>query len=248
MQGNINLKPEVKHNLGFTYDFKKSDSLNLFVSAEANYYNNRFGNNLSSRPEEIQSVFIDNVGNSKSALITFLAAKTFSSIGNLTYRLSFNYNELPNVVNNEKKETNGITVTQSLSTNRTIVNNILKIEPIISVSYNEYYYNNIAQTSTNLIYSDKLSLSLAGFEINTYPIVNISKATISQNFNWGINSEIKKKIFNSYGLIWIKAYDIFDTFQIRYNAFGPSYTQTFKYSNFSRYFLLGLSFKFNNMK
>ena len=63
-----------------------------------------------------------------------------------------------------------------------------------------------------------------------------------------MNGEIKKNFLKTYGTLWLKMYDIFNSFKYTNNIVGDSYVQTTRFSNVQRYLLLGISLKFNNMK
>jgi len=247
MDGNAKLKPEIKHNLNLSYDFKKSDSLNYTIASEVSRYYSKHGINTRAIIGKSQINFIDNIGTSTSAQISLSISKIFSSIGLFNYRIGLGYNEMPNIVNGEKSVTSGIVLNQSLSTTRTLAK-ALSVSPSITISYNEYVYNTGKQTLASLTYTDKIALNLWGFQINNYPIINVDKGNINNNFNWALNTEVKRFIFNKYGVIWIKGYDVFKSFKYRNNTFGPTYTQSIKYSNLNRYFLFGLSLKFNNFR
>lgn len=63
-----------------------------------------------------------------------------------------------------------------------------------------------------------------------------------------MNGAIKRSLFNDYAIIWLQGYDLFNSFKYNNNLLGSSYAGTVKYSNVQRYFIAGLSFKFNNIK
>jgi hypothetical protein len=248
IKGNIELKPEVKHQLSFAYDYKKSDSLTYFLSAEANYYSSRFGFNSSYKTGEAQNITIDNIGQSKAANLTFLVVKVFPKLGSFNYNFNLNYNEQPNILNNIRQQTNGVVITQTISTTRSFKSNKILISPVVSVAYGRYVYNGMVQSSFNLMYTDKYTLKLAVFEAGIFPFVNMVTGMNNTHITWSLNSELRKKVLKNYGLIWFKANDIFNSFNYQLNNFGPSFTQSIKYSNLSTYFLLGINYKFNNIK
>lgn len=247
MQGNINLKPEVKQSSVISYDSRISDSLVVIVEAEALNYNNKFGYNLSTDSYKPQISYIDNVGKSIGAQISLSITKNFRRIGNFNYRITLNYNENPIILNSKKTLTKTSGIMQSISTNRSIMKG-LSLSPTLSSSYNSSIYDISTQKILTLVYTDKIALDFLGIEINNYPIINFSTGVMTKNLTWAINSEAKKKIFKGYGLLWVKAYDIFNSYKFQSNSFGPSYTQSTTYSNLNRYFLLGCSIKFNNLK
>jgi hypothetical protein len=247
VRGNINLKPEIKHSSAISYDSRISDSLNILVIAEANRFYSKFGYNLNTEDDKPQISFIDNVGNSNAAQISISISKTFSHIGNFNFRFGFNYSESPTIVNAKSIFSKGSTFTQSISTTRSIIRG-LSITPSVISTYNKYSYETGQQNLFTLVYADKIALNFWGIEMNHFPIINLSKGSLNNNITWAVNSEAKKNIFKGYGIIWVKAYDIFNSFKFQYNAFGSSYAQSIKYSNLQRYFLIGFSLKFNNMK
>ena len=83
--------------------------------------------------------------------------------------------------------------------------------------------------------------------MNLYPLYNYNHS-IGNNSSFAVNGEIKKRVFKDYGVIWMQAYDIFNSFKFYNNYLGPSYSQSVSYSNLHRYLVIGLSIKFNNMK
>ncbi|CAM3704545.1 hypothetical protein MUGA111182_04180 [Mucilaginibacter galii] len=248
ISGNIELKPESQHRLSFNYNYSKSDSLKISFSTEINYYTSRFGFNSIIMPNEVQRIIIDNVGHAKAGNIMMLVVKTFPKIGSFNYNINFNYNELPNVVNMARQQTNGATLTQTISTTRSIKSNKFIVSPSLTFAYSRYIYNNSVQSSVNFSYSDKYSINLANFEVGIFPFVNVIGGISNKNLTWAVSSEIRKKILKKYGVVWFKANDIFNSFNYQFNNFGPSFTQTVRYSNLSTYFLLGLSYKLNNIK
>lgn len=246
MRGNINLKPETKQSSGISYDSRISDSLSIIAVVEANRYNNTFGYNLNTETGKPQISFIDNIGKSFGAQANLSISKTFFYLGNINFRIGFNYAENPTIVNTKKTTTKGSGFTLSLSTTRSIVKG-LTFSPTATSSYNRYSYEMGKQDLLTLIYTDKIALNIWGIEVNNYPILNFSNGTVN-NLTWAVNSEIKKKIFKGYGLIWIKAYDLFNSFKFQGSLFNSSYTQSTTYSNLHQYFMIGASIKFNNLK
>ena len=246
--GNIFLKPERKQTAKLIYSTRPSDSENLTVAGEFDHYINKFGFNLVTSPNKItENIITNNIGQSKSAQISFSFFKIISTDKYLNYSGGIAYQESPTLINNKLQLDNGITFNQSLSTSIAVVKSLLSVTPLLATSYSKYYYGTSTFTVSTFTYSDKLSLKLNAFQLDLYPLFNYNHS-IGNNNSFSMNGGIKKNIFKNYGLIWLQAYDIFNSFKYYNNFVGPSNYQSVKYSNIQRYILLGLSLRFNNIK
>jgi hypothetical protein len=246
MSGNLNLKPEIKNSLGFTYRIRKSTSTTFSIDGDINYYNSKFGLSTTILPDLPQNIFIDNIGHAFSAKIGTSLQKRVSDKFTFGYNNSISYQEQPTVINNKINLNNGFTISQTFSTSKELIKNILTISPIFTAMYSKYYYETSNSNIFNLTYSDRFSLRLAKFEMSLYPLINYSH-NINSLTSFSMNGGIKRTVFGN-GAIWLQGYDLFNSFKFNNNSFGATYVQSVKYSNVTRYFILGLSFKFNNIK
>ncbi|MGO4876519.1 outer membrane beta-barrel protein [Pedobacter psychrotolerans] len=246
-KGNLKLKPELKDRLEFTYDLRKTDSVNVFLSGNIEQYRSKFGFTINALPGETQINFIDNVGKAVNADISLAISKNLNNGRNFSYRLSGTYQELPTNLNRIIQVSKNYGISQSISSNLKIIESILSISPSLSSTFSKYIYQNSRGNQINIIYTDKISLNYLKFEFNTYPFVNFNYS-INRNFSFAMNAEIRKNILKKYVTVWLKAYDVFNSFNYVNNINSASYIQNVRYSNISRYFLLGANIKFNNMK
>ena len=246
-QSNLKLKPEIKNRLEISYDLKKTDSINLSLNGNIERYNSRFGFTINAIPGQTQSTKIDNVGNSLNADVSLNFSKNLVNGHNFNYRLSLSYQELPGVINFEQQLSKSLIVSQAISLNKGLFKGFMSISPSLSTSYSRYSFQNSNGNQFNMIYSDKLSFSLFKFQLNAYPFLNFNYS-INKNFTFALNSEIRRSFLKNYGSIWLKAYDVFNSFSYINNINTASYIQNVKYSNVNRYFLLGISVKFNSMR
>jgi len=247
MKGNLYLKPEMGNRAEVIYSLRKTDSLIYTITGAADFYKSKFGFNINNQPGSYQISYVDNIGSSNSYEFTFLLYKIFRKGNSLNYRLSVNRIESP-VITSEKSILNdGININQSFSSSFSIFS-YLNISPMLSTIFSEYQYDTNKSRMYGLTYSDKFSLTIPKVcTLNLYPLVNYAY-NINSSLTWAINGEIKRDFFKKYGTIWIKAYDLFNSFSYTNNYLGTSYSQSTKYSNLSRYVLAGVSFKFNTMK
>jgi len=246
-QSNLNLRPELKSRIEVTYDLKKTDSINLSLSGNIERYNSKFGFTINAISGQTQSTKIDNVGGALNADLSFNFSKNLINGHNFNYRLSLSYQELPGIVNLEQQLSRSLNIGQALSLNKALLKGKLSISPSFSSSYSRFSFQSSKGNQFSLIYSDKLSLYLFSFQFSAYPFFNFNYS-ISKNYTFALNGEIRKNFLKNYGSIWLKAYDVFNSFNYINNINTASYIQNVKYSNINRYFLLGISVKFNNMK
>ena len=246
-QGNIKLKPQINNKLALVYDLKKTDSINLSLTGNIELFTDKFGYNINTTLNQTPAGFIDNVGNSINADIGFSFTNNLTNGNNIDSRTVLTYQETPSTTNQIKEINRSIGVSQALSTNRSIIRNTLSVSPGISITYSKYYYKASVNNQFNLSYTDKFTWSAFKFELTAYPLLTYSYS-IKSNFSFATNAEIKRKFLKKYAEVWLKGYDIFNSFSFNNNINGPYYVQTVKYSNLNRYFLLGISIKFNNMK
>lgn len=244
---NLKLKPELKNVFEFSYDLIKTDSLNFAFDGKIEHYKYKFGFNIDVTPDKTQIMYNDNVGEATNAHIGAIFSKDFSNGYNFNYDLKVAYTETPSVLNRQNQLNKNIGLQQSISLRKTVLWKKLSISPSVFSSLSRYKYQNDSGNQLNIVYTDNISLSIFRFELNLYPIVNYSYI-VQQNSMFALNAEIKRNFLKKYGSIWLKAYDVFNSFSYVNNINTSTYVQSMSYSNLSRYFLLGLSIKFNNMK
>lgn len=247
VKGNLYLKPEVGRRAELVYNLRKTDSLNFTINATAELFKSKFGFNVNNQPGSYQVNYVDNIGASRSYDLSFSMYKAFRKGHNLNYRLSLRRMESPVIVNEKSTLNSGMTVQQSLSSGF-FIHEFLTTSPVLSGSFATYNYASGTSKSYSLTYSDKISLVIPKIlNLNIYPVVNYAY-NINSDFSWAVNGEIKRDFLKKYATVWIKAYDIFNSFSYTNNFLGASYSQSLKYSNLNRYILIGGSIKFNNMK
>ncbi|WP_165503630.1 outer membrane beta-barrel protein [Pedobacter hiemivivus] len=245
--GNPSLKPELKQRLGFAYEFKRSDSLMVSFLAGAELISSKFGFNIISSPNNLQQTQIANVGRAIAADAAFSLSFLAKKGKNINFRSALAYQQMPSIVNTEKTSNNGITFNQVLSTKIALIKGLLTISPSLSISNSIYKYGTSKSSFASFTYSDRLSIQIQTIQIILFPFINYSTG-IRKNSSWAMNAEIKKNIFKNSGSIWLKSYDVFNSFRYVNNIIGPSYIETLKYVNLQRYSLLGISVKFNTIK
>jgi len=244
--GNSRLRPEIKQALETTYDLKKSDSLNVSFSTRLSKYSSKFGFTIKKSDNIIQQTY-DNIGNSFSAEGGLSVSFVTKNWGSFSYTGNFGYQGLPVVSNEKKIISRGFNFTQSFSTSKSFFHGKLMLSPVISLSGNKMYYDENVSGVFMLTYSDKYTFQWKNFELSIFPLL-IYNNNQAQRISWAMNGEVKKKIFKEYGTLWLKAYDVFNSFKFTNNMLNASFTETIMYSNIQRYFVIGFSIKFNNMK
>lgn len=247
VKGNLYLKPEVGRRAELIYNLRKTDSLNFTINATAELFKSKFGLNINNQPGSYQINYVDNIGTSRSYDFSFSIYKAFRKGHNLNYRVSLRRMETPVIVNEKSTLNSSMTVNQSLSSGF-FIHEILTASPVLSGAFTTYNYTFGTSKSYSLTYSDRISLIIPKIlNLNIYPVVNYAY-NINSDFSWAVNGEIKRDFLKKYATVWIKAYDIFNSFSYTNNFLGASYSQSLRYSNLNRYFLIGTSIKFNNMK
>jgi hypothetical protein len=245
MANNVNLKPQVKNRLSVEFSNRRSNTESINIGADVNYYLERFGMNINAQPNASQLIFVDNIGNAITSNINVNISRNVFQLSVNSYSM-VSYFEQPTIINGVLNKNSGFNISQSISVNKSLVENILSVSPTLGGTYGRYFYSSSPVSAYTLNYSDKVTLTAAKFELGLYPLATYSHS-INNLFSFSMNAGIKRKIFKNYGLIWIQGYDIFNSFKMQNNLFGPSYKQTIQYSNINRYVILGLSFKFNNI-
>ncbi|MDP9078213.1 MAG: outer membrane beta-barrel protein [Bacteroidota bacterium] len=250
--GNNNLKPEQAKSIKLSYNTRPSESENISIAGEFHHFDQKFGlaiiNSNSLKPGNIlENATEENVGSSNGGQVSFSLLKTVLKDKYFNFSAGIAYQESPTVINNKLILNNNITVNQSLSTSIIIIKSLLSTTPLIATSFSKYFYETNSINITTLTYSDKLSFTLKTLQLDLYPLINYNHS-INNNTSFSMNGEIKKNVFKGYGSIWLQTYDIFNSFKYINNYIGASGYQSVKYSNLSRYLLLGINFKFNNMK
>lgn len=245
--GNINLKPEIDNKISIDYNVKRSELLNFSYFVRMDYYQSKIGINIFTAPQNRQITFSDNVGNSTSNLIGFSVVKQTLSENYFRAATTFNYSNAPAIVNNKTIMNSSIVLNQSFSGKITCLDQTLSSIPTLAISYGKYDYESNGVNQLNLICTDKESLTIKKFTFNAYGIFNFNHS-VSSTHTFGINAEVVKSILKKYGKVWIKVYDIFNTYKLLSNEVGPSYIQSSNYLNLQRYILVGFSLNFNNMR
>ena len=128
-----------------------------------------------------------------------------------------------------------------------LIKPLLSVKPLFAFSYGRFFYETNITGITTITNSDEVSLKVKTLELNLYPLFNYNH-NINSNSSFSMNGELKKTILKKYGSIWIQAYDIFNSFKFYSNYAGPAGYQSIRYSNLQRYFMVGVSLQFNNMK
>ncbi|SMC70377.1 outer membrane beta-barrel protein [Pedobacter africanus] len=248
MIGNINLKPEIKHFFTASYSVEKSEVTNYSITFGLNRYYQKHGINASTGNNFAQYYFFDNIGSSSAANFAFLLRKSLKTSQQLYNRISLDYNESPTKVNEKVSLTKGLNISNTFTLNQSFLNNDISLSSSVSAQYNRYIYENGITNQINFTYSDQVAINLLGLRLINSPIINYSQTKNRSNFTAALNLEIKKSILKNYGSVWIKGYDIFNSFRYDNNLFSSYYTQTIKYNNLKNYFLIGFNYKFNNLK
>jgi len=248
LEGNIFLTPEEKQSIKASYSLRPSDSENIYFSVELNRFVNKFGFEINNTPNNLgENIVMANIGNSKGGQISFSFLKNISNTNYLNYTSGIAYQESPTVANNSLILNNGITFNQSISTSIAVIKPLVSITPQLSTSFSEFFFPTRNYSITTFIYSDKLSLNTSAFRLDLYPLFDFNHS-ITNVSSFSMNGAIRKSIFKDYADVWFQAYDIFNSFKYVNNFLGAASYQSVKYSNLQRYILLGISFKFNNMK
>jgi hypothetical protein len=246
--GNIQLKPEEKKGIKITYNSKPADEDNIFLMGEFDRYSNKFGLAISSSPDNlVEDIVTKNIGNSIGGQVSFSLTKKIGDGRYINYSNGISYLENPTIFNEKLTLNNGVTFHQSFSTSLSIIKSLLSVSPVLASSISKYFYETNSINVVTLSYSDRLSLQTKAFQLELYPLFTYNHS-INNNESFSMNGALKRGIFKGYGTIWLQAYDIFNSFKYINNYLGPSGYQSIKYSNLTRFILLGLSLKFNNMK
>ncbi|WP_183574590.1 outer membrane beta-barrel protein [Mucilaginibacter sp. X5P1] len=247
--GNPYLKPEEKTDVQLSYNIQSSNSETMNIAGEFDHYSQKIGlviNNTINNSNVIQNTFEENLGNSNSARISFSVLKNIFSDKYLNYSSGIGYDEFPTMIDNKLILNNGISFNQSLSTAIILVKPTLTSAPVLAMSFTKYNGLNDINITT-LTYSDKLSFTLKQFGLSLEPLINYNHS-LNTTVSFSMNGRVKETIFNNYGILWLQAYDIFNSFKYVNDYLTPSGYESVKYSNIGRYIILGLSVKFNNMK
>jgi len=247
MIGNANLNPQIKNELGLSYNSRKEDMSSFSLSGTFGYYSSRFGYRIVKLSDALQTIYLDNIGNSINGRLSFSWNKMLKKSNSFNYSASIGYEETPVIEDDKKKFNNNINFSQSISTSRHFFEKYLTVFPVLTVDFNRYSYLNTNYNTINLSYSDKFSLLLGKLQFNSYPLINCSTG-LSNMFTWALNADIKMDILKKYGSIWVRGYDIFNSFRYNTNFSDANYIQSIKYENLSRYFIIGVTIKFNNIK
>jgi hypothetical protein len=246
-QSNPNLNPEVSSKVNLSFDFKKSDSSAMVLSASLENIGSKIGYNIKNTTNTLQTMYLDNIGNSRSAGLSLQWNKTIKNGKTFNSNTNFAFSEAPAMDNQIKYLNHNIAIGQSVSTNISLIRTFLTMTPNLMASYSHYNYSTSNVDAITASYSDNISLILGKIRLGLYPFATCNKS-ITTNLTWAINSDLKMSVFKNYGTIWIKAYDLFNSYKYYNNYFGANYIQTVRYSNLNRYIIGGLSLKLNNIK
>jgi hypothetical protein len=246
--GNIYLRPEERKNIKVDYTTSPSNSESIAISGEYDRYSDKFGYVMNySSGSPTQNMLTGNIGNSNGGRISFSYLKNLRDGQYLFYYNGVGYQENPTLVNNKKVLDNSITFNQSFSASITLIKPLLSLKPLVAFSWGRYFYETNSADITTITNSDQVSARFKTLELNLYPLFSYSHS-INNNSSFSMNGELKKTIFKNYGAIWIQAYDIFNSYKFYNSYVGPSGYQSVRYSNLQRYFMLGVSLQFNNLK
>ena len=246
-EGNIFLDPEQKKSLKLDYSVKPSATETIILSGGFDHYSSTFGYSINNDVTSLQSTTTNNIGNSNNGQVSFTLIKNITPDKTLNYTNTVSYQEAPAIINGKFLLNNGITITQYVSTSLDIFKSLFSITPIITSNYGKYFYQSNTINILTFSYYDKLSLHSKGYQLNLYPLYTFNHS-ISNNHSFSMNGELSKSFLKNYGSVWVQAYDIFNSFKFYNNNVGSYYYQTVKYSNVERYIILGISFKFNNIR
>jgi len=246
--GNIDLKPEKRKSLRLDYNTQPAGSIYIALSGEFDNYTDKFGYEINTTANSpAQNSFTGNIGYSNSGQLSFSLLKNWSDNQYLSYFSGASYQENPTRIDNKLNVDKSLTFNQTISSALLIIKPLLSFKPILAYAWGRYFYESTTVDLTTITQSDEIALKLGTFGMSLYPLYNYNH-NISSNSSFSMNGEIKKTIFKNYGTIWIQAYDIFNSFKFYNNYIGPTSHQSVSYSNLHRYFLLGLSLQFNNLR
>ncbi|WP_184543767.1 TonB-dependent receptor [Mucilaginibacter sp. FT3.2] len=244
--GNAYLKPETDNSFKVSYSLKRSTS-SINIDAGIDFYESKFGMDIQALPNTIQTTFIDNVGRATAVFAGVSVQKNMSDKFYFNYNSNIVYQEQPTIINDKLNINNSVALNEVFSLTKEVIKNVLTISPIVTAGYTKYYYENSSVNIVSLTYSDKLSFTALKFKLDLFPLINYNHG-INSLTSFSMNGAIKRSLFNDYAIIWLQGYDLFNSFKYNNNLLGSSYAGTVKYSNVQRYFIVGLSFKFNNIK
>ncbi len=248
-RGNTYLNPEVRSQLSASYSKRSSDLSHLSLSGRFEHYESKFGFKIDNAGDSSQVSYVDNMGGANAAQITLSTSTGLKSGNTLIYSANIQYSETP--INNRNKKYIGTSIiySQTGSLGTTLFNKGISITPTVNTTFNRQYFESSISNIFTLSYSDNIMYSLGAFRISAYPLCNFSySSNLNKSFSWAFNGDIKLDIFKKNATLWMKAYDIFNSFKYQNNYAGPNYIQTTKYSNLNRYILIGVSTKINSMK
>lgn len=246
--GNLELRPEKDHNLKVSYNSRKSSSESLSLNADLHFYKAKYGMNIIALSNQFQNTFIDNVGNPMSASVGISIQQHIANKFYFNYVNNLIYQQQPTLVNGELIENNGFLVNQSIATNLNVFKGKLSLTPILSGTYGKYDYSNLGSSDFySLTYSDKISLNIARFNFDLYPLATYNY-NVNINTSFSMNAAIKRSMFKKSVIAWLTVYDVFNSFKFNNNVIGSSYKEVRTYSNVSRYITFGVNVKFNNLK
>lgn len=244
--GNASLKPQDKYSLKTSYDLKASDSESLLFDGEFNYYTSKFGYRVIKTGTYLSSI-TTNVGDAKSASLSFSISKTFASQRYISLVSSVSFQQDPSFVGDLREVNSGILFSQSVSTTVPLIKSLITLTPLLSASYSNFNFGTSSNSVITFTYSDRVSLNAFKSQVTLFPLFNYSH-NIGSNHSFSMNGEIKRSFLKNLMNVWIQAYDIFNSFKFFNNYVGPTYTQTTSFTNVRRYVFAGVSYKFNNFK
>lgn len=245
--GNPNLKPQIRNTISAVFDLKNTGGSDISIGTSFERYKSKFGSTIINISNTLQNTYIDNIGSSFASHIFFSLNNKMKDGTPVNYSTNINYEETPTVTNEISYQNKNRSISQSISTSFALIKNFLTISPTTSASLYNYTYSGGKNNILSLSYSDKVSLYIGKLQLSVYPLINYSR-NISNRFTWAINSDAKLNILNDFGTLFVRSYDIFNSFKFYNNLAGPNFTQTIKYSNLNSYTIIGVSIKFNNIK
>lgn len=243
---NLQLKPEVKNSLKLNFDSRNEKWGGFNIIGGVDFYSSKIATTINFETGKPQTMYYDNIGNVFSAQLAFGLYKNASQNFSFNYNNSVTYQQQPIVVNKQKNMNSSWSFNQVVTTTKNIIKNVLTVSPIITSTFTKFHFESSTINVVTASYSDRVSLSVAKFKLDVLPLVNYSRSVNSLT-SLSMNASLSRPVFKT-GLVWLQGYDLFNSFKYNNNFGNAAYVQTVKYSNVSRYFIVGFNLKFNNIK
>ena len=243
---NLQLRPEVKNSLKLNFDSRNEKWGGFNIIGSVDFYSSKIATTINFEPGKPQTVYYDNIGNVFSAQLAFGLHKNSSQTFSFNYNNSITYQQQPIVVNKQKTMNSNWSFNQVVTITKSVIKDVLTVSPIITSTFTGFNFESSAINVISASYSDQVSLSLAKFKLDASPLVNYNHSVNSLT-SFSMNASLSRPVFKT-GLLWLQAYDLFNSFKYNNNFGNAAFVQIVKYSNVSRYFIVGFNLKFNNIK